>query len=243
MRGCLGGILKTQTATDLDACLDRLFALAGEYGLDVDLHIDETIDPAADGLIRVARAVQRTGFAGQVSCGHCCALAMQDEAVMQATIAAVKAAGIAVIALPVANLYLQDRIPGRTPRLRGLAPVQELAAQGVPVAIAGDNCRDPFAFFGDHDMLEVWRDAVRLAHLDLAGGAWAPSVTALPAAIMKLADHGRIAAGMRADLIVFNARSLSELLARPQADRQLLRAGRPVAPPLPDYRELDPLFH
>jgi cytosine deaminase len=240
--GCLGGILKTQSGADIDACLDRLFALASEYGLDVDLHIDETLDPAADGLIRVARAIQRSGFAGQVSCGHCCALAVQDEAVMQATIAAVKAAGIAVIALPLANLYLQDRVAGRTPRLRGLAPVQELAAAGVPVAIAGDNCRDPFAFFGDHDMLEVWRDAVRLAHLDLVGSAWAPSVTALPADIIKLANHGRIAAGLRADLIVFCARSLSELLARAQADRQVLRAGRPVAPPLPDYRELDFLF-
>lgn len=241
-RGCLGGILKTQAGADVDACLDAMFALATRYGLDVDLHIDETLDPAADGLDRVARAVLRNGFAGRVSCGHCCALAMQDEATMQATIARVKQAGITIIALPVANLYLQDRVAGRTPRLRGLAPVQELAGAGVPVAIAGDNCRDPFSFYGDHDMLEVWRDALRIAHLDGAGGGWAPAVTALPAAIMGLADHGRIAVDMRADLILFRARSLSELLARPQADRQVLRGGRPVAPVLPDYAELDPFL-
>ncbi|WP_343527481.1 cytosine deaminase [Sphingomonas sp.] len=239
--GCLGGILKTQSGADLDACLDRLFALATEYGLDVDLHVDETLDPAADGLDRVARAVLRARFAGRVTCGHCCALAMQDDARLAASIAAVKAAGITIVALPAANLYLQDRMAGRTPRLRGLAPVQELADAHVPVAIGGDNCRDPFTFGGDHDMLDIWRDAVRIGHLDLLGAAWAPAVTALPAEVMGLPHQGRITAGARADLILFQARTFSELLARPQVDRELLRGGRPIAPVLPDYAELDVL--
>src|SRR6516162_1823895 len=32
----------------------------------------------------------------------------------------------------------------RTPRWRGVAPVHEMRRRGIPVAIAGENCRDPF---------------------------------------------------------------------------------------------------
>ncbi len=38
------------------------------------------------------------------------------------------------------------------------------------------------------------------------------------------------------------ARGWSELLSRPQADRVVLRAGRPIDRTLPDYRELDALL-
>ena len=52
-------------------------------------------------------------------------------------------------------MYLQDRIPGRTPRWRGVTLVHELRAAGVPVSVASDNTRDPFYAYGDMDMVEV----------------------------------------------------------------------------------------
>jgi cytosine deaminase len=66
-------------------------------------------------------------------------------------------------------------------------------------------------------------------------------VTTTPARIMRLADPGDIAVGQPADLVLFSARDFSELLARPQADRRVLRAGVPIDTVLPDYRELDDL--
>ena len=56
---------------------------------------------------------------------------------------------------------------------------------------------------------------------------------------MGLPARGRIAPGAPADLVLFRGRGYSELLSRPQADRVVLRAGRPVDRALPDYRELD----
>ena len=47
---------------------------------------------------------------------------------------------------------------------------------------------------------------------------------------------------MPADLIVFRARSWTEFMARPQNDRYVLRAGRPIDTAPPDYRELDDLM-
>jgi cytosine deaminase len=144
-----------------------------------------------------------------------------------------------VVSLPMCNLYLQDRNAGRTPRWRGITLVHELAAAGVPVSFASDNCRDPFYAYGDHDMLEVATQAIRVAHLDHPFGAWARAFAATPADAMGLADRGRLRVGGSADLVLLSARSMNEMLARSQADRVVLRAGRAIDTSLPDYRELD----
>ena len=85
----------------------------------------------------------------------------------------------------------------------------------------------------------MYRDAVRVAHLDHPFGAWPASVTATPAASCGFAESRRIAVGAVADLVLFRARSMTELMARPQADRVILRSGKPLDVPLPDFREMD----
>ena len=215
---------------------------AAAEGLDIDVHVDECGDADAQGLRAVARAVLRNRFAGRVNCGHCCALSIQSAEVLEETVALAAESGLSVTSLPMANLYLQDRVPGRTPRWRGIPPVQELAAAGVPVCASSDNCRDPFFMFGDHDMLETWREFVRIAHLDLAPGRWAAAIARSPADVIGLPDLGRIEPGARADLVLFRARTVSELLARPQADRIVLRRGSVSKAALPDHAELDDLF-
>jgi len=243
--GVLGGITRLRDpaapSEALDACLDRLFAMAAERGVDVDLHVDETGDPASNTLAQVASAVLRAGFRGRVVCGHCCSLSVQDDATVARTIALCAEAGLTVVSLPMINQYLQGRIAGGTPRWRGVTLLRELAAAGVPVAVASDNCRDPYYAFGDQDMLEVFEQAVRIGHLDLDWENWLGAVGAVPAAAMRLSGRGRIGQGMPADLLLFRARTMSELHARPQADRIVLRAGRAIDTVLPDYRELDDL--
>jgi cytosine/creatinine deaminase len=227
---------------DLDRLLQRVLALAAERGLDLDLHVDESGDPGAVALRRVAMAALRQGFAGQIVCGHCCSLAVQEPAEALRTLDLVREAGIKVVSLPLCNLYLQDRAPGRTPRWRGVTLLHEMAARGIPVALASDNCRDPFHAYGDHDMLEVLREAVRIAHLDRPLGDWPRAITRMPAAIMRLPDAGMIRVGAPADLLLFRARSDGELLSRPQADRIVLRDGCQIDTTAPDYRELDAAF-
>jgi cytosine deaminase len=144
-----------------------------------------------------------------------------------------------VIVLPMCNMYLQGRAAGRTPRWRGITLVHEFHAAGVPVSFASDNCRDPFYAYGDNDMMEVFREALRIAQLDHPFGDWTASAAATPAAACGFADRGRIAVGSPADLVLFRARSMTELLARPQSDRVILRGGRVLDAVVPDYRELD----
>ncbi|MBL8837326.1 MAG: cytosine deaminase [Alphaproteobacteria bacterium] len=220
--------------------IDRLFGLAEERGLDLDLHVDESGETGARALGLIARIAIRRGFKRKLTCGHCCSLAVQPDEVIAETIGLCADAGIAVVSLPMCNLFLQDRVPGRTPRWRGVTLLHELAAAGIPVSVASDNCRDPFYGYGDHDMLEVFREATRIGHLDRPFADWPRAVAATPAAVMGV-GAGLIAAGRPADLVVFRARRFSELLSRHQADRVVLRAGRAVTESLPSYEELDPV--
>ncbi|WP_375462916.1 cytosine deaminase [uncultured Methylobacterium sp.] len=242
--GLLGGVTRPTgglhggALAEIDALLDALFRLAKARDLDVDLHVDETGDPAAASLDAVARATLRHGYEGRVTCGHCCSLAVQPPEVAAATIARVARAGIRIITLPTVNMYLQDRARGRTPRWRGTAPVQELLAAGVAVAMAGDNCRDAFYAYGDHDVLDTFRAGVRILHLDHPLDRAPALVGPVPAAIMGLPEAGTIRTGGPADLILLPARSLNEVMARPHPDRIVLARGRRVAAAPPPYEAL-----
>ncbi len=233
-----GGLLGCSVARhpEIDPALDRVFDLARDRGLDLDFHADETDDPAARSLGAIAAATLRHGYEGRVTCGHVCSLALQPDAA--ATIALVARAGVAIVSLPMCNLYLQDRVPDRTPRWRGITLLHELASAGVRVCLASDNTRDPFHAYGDGDMLEVFREGVRIGQLDHSGFDWRTVVVTMPAAVMGIAP-GRIAAAQPAEMILFRARTSNELLARSQSDRLVIRGGRAITAELPDYAMLD----
>ena len=236
--GVLGGVAWQNP--DLEQQLDTIFELAQSRSLALDFHADENGDPESVCLQKIAQAAIRHDFKQQITCGHCCSLAVQSPAVVDKTIALVKEAGIGIISLPMCNLYLQDRQAATTPYWRGVTRVKELQQAGIPVAFASDNCRDPFFGFGDHDVLEVFEQAVRIAHLDTPYSNWIASITTTPAQIMGL-DAGKLLVDRPADLIIFPARYFSELLARSQHQRIIVRQGKAINAPLPDYRELDDL--
>ena len=238
--GILGGVAFMNP--DLDAQLDTVFQLAKERDLDLDFHADENGNPNSICLHKIAQAAIRHDFKRQITCGHCCSLAVQSPEVVNKTIELVAQAKINIISLPMCNLYLQDRQANKTPHWRGVTKIHELKQQSISIAFASDNCRDPFFGFGDHDVLEVFEQAVRIAHLDTPYSNWISSVTSDSAKLMGLQDVGQLIPGNTAELIIFPARYLSELLSRSQHNRLILRQGKKISPQLPEYRELDDLI-
>lgn len=239
-----GGVLGlvTYPMDDLPERLRGFFGLAAELGLETDFHVDETMDPASETLRQIAEAVIDTGYDGKVVVGHCCSLSTQDEARALDTLDIVAKAGLNVVSLPMCNLYLQDRDFGqRTPRRRGITLVHEMKARGINVSFASDNTRDPFYAYGDMDMIEVMREATRIGHLDHSDEDWTHAFLTNPARACGF-DAPSLEPGAPADLVICRARSWTELFARPQSDRTVLRGGRPIDRTLPDYAELDDLM-
>ncbi|WGT67943.1 cytosine deaminase [cyanobacterium endosymbiont of Epithemia clementina EcSB] len=237
--GILGGVAYMNPY--LEKQLNQVFTLAKERNLSLDFHVDENNDFNSVCLHKIAEIAIKHEFSNQIICSHCCSLAVQSQEIINRTIKLVKQAKIGVVSLPMCNLYLQDRASNKTPYWRGITKVHEFKKQGIPIIFASDNCRDPFFGFGDHDGLEVFKESVRIAHLDTPYSDWCSSVTKTPATLMGLSSIGRISIGLNADLILFKARYFSELLSRPQSDRIVLRRGKPINTNLPDYAELDNL--
>jgi cytosine/creatinine deaminase len=199
---------------DLDAQIARSFELAEGRNLSLDFHVDETGGAIAHGLDRIADFAMAGRFQRQIVCGHACSLSLHDDAQAGRTIQKLAAARIGVVALPATNLYLQSRKQDVTPTWRGVTRLHELRAGGVSVAVAGDNRQDAFYPFGDYDMLDVFRDAVRIAHLDMPMAGWVDAVTSNPAGLMGLGPSCRIALGAPASFIAFAQSTAAEVLAR-----------------------------
>ena len=237
--GSLGMV--TYPVSDLKQRLAEFFELAGARDLEVDFHSDETMDPSSETLRLIAEMVLDTGWDRPVTVGHCCSLSAQDEARALSTLDLVAEAGLNIVSLPLCNLYLQDRTPGSTPRYRGITLVHEMKARGINVSFASDNTRDPFYAYGDLDMIEVMRQSTRIGHLDHSDSDWTRAFTTNPAAACGF-DAPSLVPGAPADLVICSARDWTELFARPQSDRVVMRAGHAIDTTLPAYSTLDHLM-
>jgi cytosine deaminase len=220
--------------------IDGMFRTAMDSGLNLDLHVDETLEPGVLTLETIAETALKYKFSGKILCGHCCSLSVQPEATLKRVLDKVAAAGISIVSLPIVNLWLQDRGAVHTPRLRGVTVLHELRARGIPVAVASDNTRDPFHAYGDMDLVEIMREATRIAHLEFPYEGWLSCVTTTPAQVTGWKSE--ISLGQPADLILFNGRGFTELFSRPQSDRIVLRKGKRLDATVPDYRELDDIL-
>jgi len=238
-----GGVLGmvAYPVPDIRERLRTFFAMATARGLSADFHVDETMDPASECLRAIAEVALEVAFDAPIVVGHCCSLSTQDETRALDTLDIVAKAGLHVVSLPMCNLYLQDRQAHRTPRGRGITLIHEMRARGIPVAFASDNTRDPFYAYGDMDMIEVLREATRIGHLDHSRDDWASAVICTPTDACGFTVQD-LAPGHPADLVICKARNWTELLARPQADRIVLRGGQQIDRTLPDYAELDDLM-
>jgi cytosine/creatinine deaminase len=207
---------------DLETRIPFIFDLAEKHGLRLDFHVDEGLEVEATGLDLIVAEATRRGMGDRVLCGHACSLSIRPDAAR--AMAALAASAVALTVMPTTNLYLQDMTPGRSPRLRGLAPALDLRAAGVPVIFGTDNVRDPFYPLGIHDPLESLRLAVMAAHV--TPGDWVDAITDIPARALGLAPQ-RLAVGEAADFLLLPAPDVLAALARPGSARTMIRGGVP----------------
>ena len=206
---------------DLRAKIARIFDLAERHDLALDFHVDEALDPEAQGIDPIIEEAEARRLGGRVLCGHGCALSVRPENIVRTLLERMGAAGMALCILPTTNASLLDRVPGRTPRHRGIAPLHEARAAGVAVILASDNCRDAFYPWGGYDLWDVFRAAVPQAHLEPS--SWHNTITDTAAGLFHAAPD--LVEGAGADFILWEADDIDDAVGRPQCRRQVWRGG------------------
>ncbi len=220
-----GGVLGAYVYRN-DACagkLRRMFEVAADHGLALDLHVDEGLHPDAAALGCVAGLVMEFGMSGRVTCGHACSLSVQPHEQALDTLRRCAEAGIHLVALPTTNLYLQGDW-SMTPVHRGITRLREARAVGVNVCVATDNVADAFYPYGSYDLLETWGLAVQMAHLP-DPASWLNAITVNPAKAMQLGWDGRVGVGSPADFVIAAAESAYELITPAGRRRDVYRGG------------------
>jgi cytosine/creatinine deaminase len=193
------------TDSDPHGQIARIFAIARQFDLDIDFHLDFDIDPSSRmDLEEVCRSTQAAGWGGRVTVGHVTKLSAIGPERFVATAKRLADAGVAVTVLPATDLFLMGRghdhdIP------RGVTAAHRLLDYGVVCSIASNNVLNPFTPFGDCSLIRMANLYANVAQIgrppELA--SCLDMVTTLPAKLMNLPNYG-IAVGNPADLVVLD---------------------------------------
>lgn len=207
------------------ASIDHTLRVAVDSGVPADLHFDEVLDVGVQHLVDLARSVERHGMGGRVVASHCVSHGLLDPKRQRDTARALAAAGVAVVANPRTNLFLQARGVDQAPP-RGMVGLAALLEEGVRVAAGADNVQDPFYSIGRSDPLETASLLVAAGHRTV-DEAWS-LVSDRARAVMGVQQPG-FEEGDVADFVAIRAGSVREAIADQSADRMVIRGGRLVA--------------
>jgi len=206
---------------DPQHALDVLLKIAIDSGLPLDIHADENLRSDSRDLENLADFILRDNIKHNITASHCVSLSTQSESDITRVSEKVATANIAVVALPLTNLFLQSRgITSLSPR--GITPTARLRARGVIVAAGADNLQDPFNPVGRGDPLETASLMVIAAHES--------SQTAYDM-VTRNSHHvispGRsfLRPGDKADFIAVPAANVREVIAMGPPDRTVVYGG------------------
>src|SRR5262245_15155584 len=191
------------TDTDPHGQIDRIFTLARQLDLDIDMHLDFDLEPGAMDLTHVCRRADEFRYGGRVAAGHVTRLSMLAPDAHAATAARLANAGVALTVLPSTDLYLARPV-GRPDTARGIAPAHRFLAGGVTCSLATNNVLNPFTPFGDGSlvrMANLYANVCQLGPADFAASF--DMITSHAAALMNVKGYG-IAVGNDADLVVLD---------------------------------------
>jgi cytosine deaminase len=84
------------------------FDLAERHDADVDMHVDETDDPASRTLEMVVDETERRGWGGRVTAGHCCAMAVWEQEYVDGILGRMADVGVNLCSNPL-SMVVQGR--------------------------------------------------------------------------------------------------------------------------------------
>ncbi len=214
------------TDSDPRGQIDRIFAIARDFDVDIDMHLDLGESPEGMQAEHVCDLAERFGWGGRVTIGHVTQLSMLPPARAEAVGRRLAGAGVAVTILPSTDLYLMGRGFGHAVP-RGVVVAEPLRALGVCCSVATNNVLNPFTPYGDGSLVRMANLYANVAHVgrpqELAGCLG--MVTDAAAGMMRLGDYG-VAVGNPADLVLFDATTPEGAVAEIAPPVWGMKAGR-----------------
>jgi cytosine deaminase len=193
--------------------IERIFALAREFDVDIDMHLDVGPTPEPMYIHRVRELTDRYKRGGRVVVGHMAKLSLLPPKEVTSLARQLADSGIAVTVLPATDLFLMGRDQDHNVR-RGVADANLLLAQGVNCSLSSNNVLNPATPYGDCSLLRMANLYANVLQLDRPSELRAcfEMLTERSARLLNLNDYG-FAIGRPADFVIINAQSPEQAVA------------------------------
>ena len=212
--------------SDPAAQIERIFALAREYDVDLDLHLDVGDSTDHMDIHKVLALTEQFRRGGRVVVGHMAKLSLMPPAESAAMARRLADAGIAVTVLPATDLYLMGRDRDHEVR-RGVADANHLAEHGVTCSLSSNNILNPATPYGDCSLIRIANLHANV--LQVVGAARLRELFLMlsehSARLLRLDDYG-LEVGKPADIVIIDAICAEQAVAEIRPPLAVWKRGR-----------------
>jgi cytosine/creatinine deaminase len=205
--------------------IHRVFELAREFDVDIDMHLDSGNSPDDMDIQLVCDLTEKYKLGGRVAIGHGCKYSTMKIDGFHTLAKRIAGAGVAVTSLPATDLFMQGRDQTDNVR-RGVVDVNALVKHGVNCSISTNNILNPFTPLGDCSLIRMANlqaNVCQVGRPDQLRDSF-DMLTERSARLMNLKDYG-IAVGNPADIVVIDALTPEQAVAENAAPLVVYKRG------------------
>jgi cytosine deaminase len=191
----------------------RIFALAREFDVDIDVHLDVGNTPDAMNIHLVRELTDQYRRGGRVVVGHMAKLSLLPPDELATLARQMADSGIAVTVLPATDLFLMGRDRDHSV-VRGVADANVLCDHGVNCSLSSNNVLNPATPYGDCSLIRMANLYANVLQVDRPARLREcfDMLTHRSARLMNLDDYG-FAIGNPADIVIIEAQSPEQAVA------------------------------
>ena len=204
----------------------RIFELAREFDVDIDIHLDVGDTPDELDVPLVCDLAEQHSRGGRVTVGHMAKLSTMPPERLAAVARRMADAGVAVTVLPLTDLFVMGRDQNHNIR-RGVADANFLVEHGVNCSLSTNNVLNPVTPFGDCSLIRMANlhaNVLQIGRAEQLRECFA-MLTERSARLLNLKDYG-LAVGNPADIIIIDADTPEQAIAEIRQPLAVYKRGR-----------------
>jgi cytosine deaminase len=212
--------------TDEAGQIRRIFELAREFDVDIDIHLD--VGPTVEGMniYLVRELTEKFRRGGRVVVGHMAKLSLLPPGEVAALARSLADTGVAVTVLPTTDLFLMGRNRDHAV-VRGVADANLMCEHGVTCSLSSNNVLNPATPYGDCSLIRMANLYANLLQIDRPNELRQcfEMLTARSARLLNLPDYG-FAPGLPADIVIIDAQSPEQAIAEIAQPLAVFKRGK-----------------
>jgi cytosine/creatinine deaminase len=212
--------------TDHAGQIRRIFELAREFDVDIDIHLDVGDTPEDMDISLVCDLTEQYRRGGRVVVGHMAKLSTMPPNQVAALARRLANTGVAVTVLPLTDLFVMGRDQEHNVR-RGVADANFLVEHGVNCSLSTNNVLNPVTPYGDCSLIRMANlhaNVLQIGQPQQLREIFA-MLTERSARLLNFTDYG-ITVGHPADIVVIDADSPEQAVAEIRHPLAVFKRGR-----------------